>query len=484
MKNCWIFASIVLLICYGAAESAEINLIYPRSLNPEVTFIYESGFDSTFVLGNITPPEGLLKINGYRVGVDEYGAFLAFLPLQKGSETNSWNLNLIQQGDTVTLFFPYQVAAEIVEEIRDTLEVELPRIVEVSAPYSHLRTMPGGSYYLFPVVGTKLHAFESDGKFLTVNLGASTAAIEKRFVDFPQDSTIEQRILGDGVCEIREDWTNCRFKINAPAVWRGELSADHQTLDVLVYEVQSTIDRTQFDVNDEFLEDITWHQEPDGLQLSFHFNAPASRGFRIDIVEDQLEIAIRQPFGGREKRLKNKTIVVDAGHGGEADGAIGPLGNREKDITLRWAGLLAKALERKGAIVVLTREHDVYKSLYDRIEIARGVNADFFLSLHGNALPDGTNPSTRSGTGTYYYQSLSRNSAERIHRHLLKAGGLSDDGLWDANFAVARPSEFPAILIESAYLMQPKEERLLIEDDFLKKMSNAIVRGLEEYFSE
>lgn len=477
-------ALITFLLCLLTVEAAEIHLIYPRNVSELDTFTYSEEYDSTFVLGNVSPPEGYLSINGESVAIDDSGAFLAYLPLRKGNETKSWELTLIQQGDSAKLTFPYQIADGNLTILPDSIQALLPAVVEVNNPYSHIRTIAGGSYYLFPVVGTKFRASASDGEFLTIELGSSTAAIEPRFIEFTQDSTIERRYLGDGSCTVLADWSLCRFELNAPAVWRAELTPDHQTLQVLLYDVVSKIDRIQYDLNDLFVEDIVWDQEPDGLLLSLRMNAPVTRGFEVDYVDGQLEIAVRQPFPAKARRLKNKTIVIDAGHGGTADGAIGPMGNKEKDITLRWAKLLASALERKGAISVLTREYDEDKSLYDRIEIARGVNADFFVSLHGNALPDGINPSTRSGTGTYYYQSLSRNAAERIHWHLLRAGGLRDDGLWDANFAVARPTEFPAVLIEAAYLMHPMEERLLIDEEFLMRMSNAVVRGLEDYFRE
>ena len=102
--------------------------------------------------------------------------------------------------------------------------------------------------------------------------------------------------------------------------------------------------------------------------------------------------------------------------------------------------------------------------------------------LHANALPDGRNPWLKHGSGTYYYQAESRPLAERIQREILTFGGLRDDGVYDANLAVVRPTEFPAVLIESAYLIHPDEEQLLLSDDFLRRLSRAVVRGLAAYF--
>jgi N-acetylmuramoyl-L-alanine amidase len=144
--------------------------------------------------------------------------------------------------------------------------------------------------------------------------------------------------------------------------------------------------------------------------------------------------------------------------------------------------LLESELKQSGANVVLTRRGDDDLGLYERIDLARQAQADLLLSLHANALPDGENPLTRNGTATYYYQSDSRAAAEAIHRRLLKATALRDDGLWYGNLALARPTEFPAVLVEVAYLIYPPEERLLRSDDFLRKLAKGLARGIREYF--
>jgi N-acetylmuramoyl-L-alanine amidase len=104
------------------------------------------------------------------------------------------------------------------------------------------------------------------------------------------------------------------------------------------------------------------------------------------------------------------------------------------------------------------------------------------ISLHANALPDGMNPFTKHGTGTYFYQPQSHEGAEILHKHLLKASGLVDDGIYDANFAVVRPTAFPSVLLEAAYLMYPPEEELLRSDTYLHRLAKGVVKGLAEYF--
>jgi N-acetylmuramoyl-L-alanine amidase len=161
---------------------------------------------------------------------------------------------------------------------------------------------------------------------------------------------------------------------------------------------------------------------------------------------------------------------------------MGPLGTKEKDVTLRWARMVAQELKRRGAIAILTRDTDVDVPLHERVAIARRNRADMLISLHANALPEGMNPFTKHGTGTYYYQPQSHEAAKILHKRLLQASGLSDDGIYDANFAVVRPTDFPSVLLEAAYLMYPAEEKLLRSETYLHRLAKGVVKGLAEYF--
>ena len=149
---------------------------------------------------------------------------------------------------------------------------------------------------------------------------------------------------------------------------------------------------------------------------------------------------------------------------------------------MRWAQFLADELRARGAKPVLTRNTDVDVPLHDRVAIGRRSGADIFVSLHANALPDGVNPATRSGTGTYFYHHLSHRAAEVLHRHLMTATGLADDGIYEANFAVIRPTAFPSVLLEAAYLMYPAEEEQLRSDKYLRRLAKGVANGLTEYF--
>ena len=105
----------------------------------------------------------------------------------------------------------------------------------------------------------------------------------------------------------------------------------------------------------------------------------------------------------RFRPLRDITIVIDPGHGGNEKGAVSCLRNYEKDINLKIALYLYKELSRKGANVYMTRFTDEFVSLNDRVKFSNEKNADIFISIHANSLPDGKDPMKERGTSVYYY---------------------------------------------------------------------------------
>jgi N-acetylmuramoyl-L-alanine amidase len=484
MSKCLILFLSTLL--FASVNAAEIVLIYPRQDDSTKSFVYPDEIDSTFVLGHVIPPTGKLEINNQPVELNSKGAFLAYLPLLRLFGTKSWSLTLTEGGERIaTLEFPYFIQGDLVTnstESQSKSEV-FPRVIEVTQPNAHTRTIRGGSYQLFPQPGTRLLANGHDESFFRFHLGNGFDGwIEDRFVNVEPDTHIVAAILGNGECSRIADTSFCLLQLNRPVPWTSELTPDGKSLCVHLFDTKLAIDRVRYDSKDDFLNEVTWEQKADGVDVEYRFRKQLKRGFEIHYSNGVLRLLANAPFERAQRKLKGKIIVLDPGHGGSSSGAIGALETKEKDVTLRWAKLLARILERKGAIVKVTRDEDVALDLYQRAAFAKSQRADFLISLHCNALPDGENPFVRHGTGTYYYHSASRSVAEVLHRQLLKTSGLRDDGLYDANLALVRPTAFPAVLIEAAYMIYPPEEELLQSDAFLQRLSTAIAKGLDEYF--
>jgi len=196
----------------------------------------------------------------------------------------------------------------------------------------------------------------------------------------------------------------------------------------------------------------------------------------------------------REKKkpatgLKGKTIVLDAGHGGSDPGAIGPNGVQEKTVTFAVTQKLAGMLEAAGANVALTRSSDVdvygpnasdAQELQARVNVAERHRADVFVSIHANSF---SSPSAH-GTGTYYYSGsrAGQKLAQSLQRGMIAKVDLADRGLSEANFYVLKRSSMPAALVELAFISNYREERLLADDAFQRRLAEGLYDGLTNYF--
>jgi N-acetylmuramoyl-L-alanine amidase len=199
-------------------------------------------------------------------------------------------------------------------------------------------------------------------------------------------------------------------------------------------------------------------------------------------------------------------IVIDAGHGG-SDPGTGNGKLQEKTFTLDVARRLKQDLVQRGYRVMLTRNSDVRLAptqaadLRRRVELANRADADLFISIHFNSLPG--NPSV-SGIETYALTPAGQSSTAMsrpdrtaypgnrqdhwnavlgaaIHRNLLEELGAVDRGLKRARFAVLRPSECPAVLIEAGFLSNPAEARKIGTPSYRQDIAEAIGEGIDDY---
>ncbi len=221
-------------------------------------------------------------------------------------------------------------------------------------------------------------------------------------------------------------------------------------------------------------------------------------------------------------------VVIDAGHGGKDSGAIGPTGLQEKHVALSIAREVRDALAgHPGYIVKLTRDSDVFIPLRDRISIARQADADLFVSIHADAFDDrrahGSSVYVLSnrGASSEYARLLARREnaadlvggidyqdkdetlaavlldismnaaidasadiASRVLGGMSTLGPLHKKSVQRAGFVVLKSPDVPSILVETAFISNPTEERNLGSRTHRKKIAQALVRGIKDYFTE
>lgn len=175
-----------------------------------------------------------------------------------------------------------------------------------------------------------------------------------------------------------------------------------------------------------------------------------------------------------------RTVIIDAGHGGQEPGAVFE-GRREKDDTLRLALELGEILEDMGVRVLYTRTTDVYQSPSQKAEIGNRSDADFFISIHRNAMPV---PGSGSGALSLIYEGGGEAEmlAENIQQALVDAG-FADLGIQERpGLAVLNRTRMPAVLVEAGFIDNPADNAFF--DQNLEKIARAIAEGTVAAFQE
>lgn len=179
---------------------------------------------------------------------------------------------------------------------------------------------------------------------------------------------------------------------------------------------------------------------------------------------------------------KDKTVVIDPGHGGSDPGAIGVGGLQEKELNLDVALKVESLLKQMGIEVVMTRRDDSFPSLGQRVEIARKSKATAFVSIHGNS----ATPSA-AGTETYYSMASTRADSSKqlatfIQKRLYPALGTKDRGVREGKFYVIHKNPLPSALVELGFISNSGDARKLASDEYRKKAAEAIALGIHDYY--
>lgn len=292
----------------------------------------------------------------------------------------------------------------------------------------------------------------------------------------------------------------------------------------------SSVDSVRVSIDPAGARFILWLQPGNRFRV-FTLAAAEDKPFRVvvDVVrtaaaaaEDQRLAAIAKA----KRQTRTRLVVIDAGHGGEDVGARGPGPVYEKNVTLAVAQKLAEQLNSMpGVQALLTRDSDFFIPLRERYRIAEKARADLFISIHCNS-----SKRRGSGSGTeVYFLSLKgatdqadadladienaadivggvpvqaeddvvsvlydvkRNSmlersqllAETLLDHIASDRRVASRGIKQAGFVVLKSIEFPSVLVETAFINNPREVKLLNSPSFQLDMAKQLATGVKEYF--
>ena len=273
-------------------------------------------------------------------------------------------------------------------------------------------------------------------------------------------------------------------------------------------------------------------EPPDPLLMLLERNEStmlSEMGVQVEKAPDRnSEIKPEKPRQGKPVVDRLVTITLDPGHGGEDPGAVGAAGSYEKNVTLAVAKRLKAKIDAEPNMrAVLTRDTDYFVPLHVRVQKARRIRSDLFISIHADAFTradaNGSSVFALSESGASSsaarYLAQKENAADLIGgvnidvkdrmlaRTLLdlsQTATISDSlklgksvlgelsginrlhkaSVEQAGFAVLKAPDIPSILVETAFISNPEEERRLNDDAYQDKMAEAILSGMKKYFAK
>lgn len=336
-------------------------------------------------------------------------------------------------------------------------------------------------------------------------------------------------------------YTRVAVYLSAPAETRlGELPEDKIAgspprifVDIVGATLAPTV-KAETAVDDELLQRIRIAQRTD-TKVRLVLDLKKAARPRVVVMENPYRVVVDAMVGEEETEeeahgelppiaglVKRRRVVIDAGHGGHDSGAVGPGGCREKDVVLAIAKNVQQMLDAAGVEAILTRDDDTFISLEERTAIANRLRADAFVSIHANSAPHGR----ARGIETYYLNVTddrysirlaavenktseeqvsdlqliladlstkantqeSVNMARRVQKRLVQYarplnGKTRDLGVKASLFYVLLGARMPAILVETSFISNSDEARLLANATYQQRLAKAVADSVVEHLN-
>lgn len=481
-----------------AEDKIQLRVTYPLAGQPR------PNVDSNFIFGSVAAPGASLTINGYPVQVAPSGGWLAFLPMPANGV---YDIHASLGTEFDTLRHAYSppalpkpsdpnVPAVVIQKFATPLRAQVVKGSDTLATGSDVMGAApsiGADRKWFLPRGATMSAIARQGTNIQVSFSDGvTAWLTDTMVTIDSSATqtiTAPRVAGLPSLNSYPGYSDVRVTSGfAPFL----IEQSDRQLTLTLYGLQSPTSIMGGNLPDSMVTGLTWSSTSAGTaKLNILLQQPLwgykafydSDGAVVLRVRRPPVIDIAQPLRGRK-------ILIDPGH--PPAGATGPTGLSEAQANLAISLPLAEKLRAKGATVVMTRTTgqaprsmtNTAVDLWGRTEIAVANDAEIFVSVHNNAFPDGVNPFRNVGTSTYYFHPHSRDLARALQSALLAVTGLPDKLANQRSLAVVRPTWMPAALTESLYMMFPEQEMMLRDTQFVSRLADAHVVGLEAFLLE
>jgi N-acetylmuramoyl-L-alanine amidase len=345
----------------------------------------------------------------------------------------------------------------------------------------NLRPVPNGTYKWLLLPGTTLETTGRVGDMVRVRLDAALEAWASAtdVTELPAGTTGPRRTAGNARVVAAREWVDVVIPTGERPAF--EIREQGSTLVLMLYGVQANTDIIGYTGDDSLVRRLRWYQDASDRGRYEIDLARAPFGYMPMWERGAFTLRIRRtPKIDPAAPLRGLTIAVNAGH--PPAGSTGPTGLYEPVPTLAISQRLATILKARGANVVMVRTTPEAMALAIRPVVARQAGAHAFVSIHLNALPDGINPFTAHGTGTYYFHPPSEPLAREVQRGMIRRMGLRDLGIFYDNLSDLRHPWMPSVLTEGAFIMIPEQEAAVKTPEFQERYALGVADGIEAYF--
>lgn len=338
----------------------------------------------------------------------------------------------------------------------------------------------GGQRFQYIVPGIKLVIVGKAGNMYKVKLDNLFGWIDKEYVEIIDDYLLPRSFTGTITVRGGKKYDSLIIPLSVRLPY---ISYQDPELNRIIVDIYGAIGNTNWithfqsvkEIKNIFINQISQETFRINIDLKHKMNY----GYSIKYANNSLIIKINHH--PEKLTLKDKIIVLDAGHGGTDNGALGSTGYKEKDVNLNMVKILKEKFEKKGAKVYLTRDKDTL--MYNNYKLWKiwNLEPDIFISIHANSIGYTSDPSLTSGVSTYYKHIIFRPLSQAILNKCLELPLNEFGNVGNFNFSNNQPTEFVNTLVELAFMSHPEDEMKLMDQKFLKKMAQKIVEGTENY---
>ena len=450
----------------------------------EVRFKGSPGYDASFDIENVESHIPMRELSAKEANGVE-GIYVGRYVIKQGDETHDtplrfrlkksfWSSEKAYSKSTVTI-----------------TTTDFPRVVEVKGKRPFLNIglgddRLGGAKLGFISSGVRMKINGKFGDQYRVELSPSmTAYLPEEYATLlPSDTPMPRALSGSISITGNATEDNVSIGMGQKLAYTTEQLIHPAAIVVNIYGATSNTNWITHMNSATNIEQVTCRQAgTEQLQVTIYLKDQQHWGYDAAYEGSSLKLKVRKApvVADTTNPLAGMTIVIDAGHGGNNNGALSSTGGLEKDMNLSLAQHLRDILNGKGVHTVMTRDTDANIPMGVRADSIISSNAQILVSIHNNSIGETSDAGTVKGTSTYWRYPGFKTLADILYTKMLETG-LSEYGkTGNFNFSLNAPTQLVNVLVEGAFMSNPDDEQKLLDDNFRMLVANKIASGLEEF---